>query len=293
MGTSPKMTDPPAPPRIFDPARRRAARDRAHGGFADYDFLYRHMLEGLLERLGDITRPLRDVLLIGCPDDSARIALVAMGKAVTCCDPGARNAAANGGTQCEEDALAFTPESFDLVLACGTLDSLNDLPGALVLIRRLLRPDGLFLGACIGAGSLPRLKAALLEAEGDRPGAHVHPQIDVRSAGDLLARAGYAMPVADIETLTVRYSSMLALMRDLRGMGCGNMMSQGSRAPLSRTTIVQASAQFAAHAEADGKVSETFSTLYLSGWKPDPSQPTPARRGSGKISLADALRPKG
>ena len=286
------MSDRQGPPLIFDAARRRLARDRAHAGFAAHGFLYRYMIDGLLERLEDVRLPLDRVLLIGCPDGSARAALEALGKTVTCCDPGARNAAANGGIQAEEDALPFAADSFDLALACGTLDSINDLPGALIQIRRLLRPDGLLLGACIGAGSLPRLKAALIEAEGDRPMPHIHPQIDVRAAGDLLTRAGYAMPVADVEHLTVRYSSALSLMHDLRGMGYGNVMAAGRRGLLTRETVARASAAFSAAADPDGKTAESFSILYLSGWKPDASQPRPARRGSAKVSLADALRPR-
>lgn len=250
------------------------------------------MLDGLLERLGDVQRPLERVLLIGCPDQSAGQALEAMGKNVTCADPGHRNAQANDGVQAEEDALPFAEGSFDLVIACGTLDSINDLPGALIQMRRLLRPDGLLLGACIGAGSLVRLKAALLEAEGERPMPHIHPQIDVRAAGDLLARAGYAMPVADTESLAVRYSSALNLMRDLRGMGYGNAMAAGRRGSLGRETVARACAAFASMADPDGKTAEAFSILYLSGWKPDPSQPRPARRGSAKVSLADALKGK-
>ncbi|TNE38652.1 MAG: methyltransferase domain-containing protein [Sphingomonadales bacterium] len=286
------MSEQQGPPRIFSPDRRRHSRDRAHARFADHDFLYRHMLEGLLERLEDVQRPFKQVLLIGCPDRSGRTALEALGKSVTCCDPGARNARANDGVQAEEDALPFEEGSFDLVLACGTLDSVNDLPGALIQIRRLLRPDGLLLSACIGAGSLPRLKAALLEAEGDRPMPHVHPQIDVRSAGDLLARTGYAMPVADIEPLTVRYSSALALMADLRGMGYANSMAAERRGILTRATVTRTCEAFSRAADPDGKTAETFSILYLSGWKPDPSQPKPARRGSAKMSLADALKIK-
>ena len=285
------MVDQPAPPIIFDPRRRALARDRAHVGFAAHDFLYRHMLDGLLERLGDVSRPLETVLLLGCPDSSARDALRALGKSVTCCDPGALNARANDGVQADEDALPFASDSFDLVLSCDTLDTVNDLPGALVLIRRLLRPDGLFLGACMGAGSLPRLKQALLAAEGDKARPHVHPQIDVRAAGDLLARAGYAMPVADIETLTVRYGSLLALMRDLRGMGHGNVMARDRIGPLTRGAIARASLLFGESADADGRIGESFSILYFSGWKPDPSQPLPARRGSARVSLADVLKP--
>lgn len=291
-GTSPKMDEQQGPPLIFDPRRRAVARDRASAHFGDYDFLYRHMLDGLLERLEDVQRPLQDVLLIGCPDASAAQALRAQGKTVLCCDPGARNAAANDGVQAEEDALPFAENSFDLILACGTLDSVNDLPGALILMQRLLRPDGLLLGACVGAGSLPRLKSALLAAEGDRPVPHIHPQIDIRSAGDLLSRAGYAMPVTDTETLTVRYSTALSLMRDLRGMGYANIMTAPRRGALSREVIARACAHFAEAADPDGKTAEQFSLLYFSGWKPDPSQPKAARRGSATVSLAQALKSK-
>ena len=266
------------------------ARDRAHVHFRSHDFLYQHMLDGLIERMEDVQRPLRDVLVIGCPDETARMRLEAMGKTVTCCDPGAKNARLNDGVQAEEDALPFAENSFDLVLACGTLDSVNDLPGALIVMRRILRPDGLLLGACVGAGSLTRLKATLLEGEGDHATAHVHPQIDVRAAGDLLARTGYAMPVADSEALKVRYGDLLGLMHDLRFMGCGNVMTRARRGGIRRDSLARAAAAFARAADADGKTAEDFSILYLSGWKPDPSQPKAARRGSGKVSLAQALK---
>lgn len=268
------------------------ARDRANDRFAEHDFLYRAMLDGLIERIGDVSRPLQDVLVIGCPDRSARDQLAAMGKRVICCDPGAKNAALNAGFQTEEDELPFPENSFDLVLACGTLDSVNDLPGALINARRVLRPDGLFLAACTGAGTLPRLKSALLEAEGDRAAAHIHPQIDIRAAGDLLARAGFSMPVADLEMLTVRYSSIIRLMHDLRHMGACNVMARERSGPLTKDSIARATAYFTTQAAADGKVSEQFALLFLSGWKPDPSQPQPARRGSAKMSLADALKPR-
>lgn len=287
------MSAPSAPPLIFDSRRRAATRDRAQPRFADHNFLYRYMLEGLLERLGDVQRPLQNVLLIGCPDRSAYEALTVLGKDVTCCDPGGRNARLNDGVQADEDALPFAENSFDLVIACDTLDSVNDLPGALILMQRILRPDGLLLGAFLGAGSLPRLRQALLHAEGDKARPHVHPQVEVRAAGDLLARTGYAMPVADIETLTVRYASLLALMHDLRGMGHTNVMTRGRTGPLNRETIARASVLFEQAADPDGRTAETFSILYLSGWTPDPSQPRPARRGSATVSLAEALKQKG
>ena len=278
-------------PDIFDRARRAQRRDRMAARFADHDFLYRVMLDELLDRLTDVQRDLPEVLLIGCPDDSARRTLEAMGKRVVCADPGFVAARSQGGVQVDEDALPFADDSFDLIIACGTLDSVNDLPGALILMRRILRPDGLMLAAFTGAGTLPRLRAALMAGEGDRPGQHIHPQIDVRSAGDLLSRAGFAMPVADSETLTVRYGDMLRLMQDLRGMGAGNVLTSQPPA-LRRESLVGAAQHFAAAADPDGRTAEQMAILYLSGWKPDSSQAKPARRGSATVSLADALKRK-
>ena len=279
-------------PDIFDRTLRARRRDRMMPRFAEHDFLYRAMLDELLDRLADVQRDLPEVLVIGCPDDSARAALEAMGKKVMCTDPGFAAARAQGGVQAEEDALPFADDSFDLILACGTLDSVNDLPGALILMRRILRPDGLLLAAFTGAGSLPRLRAALMTGEGDRPAQHIHPQVDVRAAGDLLSRAGFAMPVADSETLTVRYGDILRLMHDLRGMGAGNVLASHPPA-LRRETLIGASHHFAAAADADGRTAEDMAILYLSGWKPDASQAKPARRGSATVSLADALKRKG
>ncbi|WP_340265230.1 class I SAM-dependent methyltransferase [Sphingobium mellinum] len=278
-------------PDIFDRALRGRRRDRMAAHFADHDFLYRLMLDELLDRLSDVKRDLPEALVIGCPDDSARRALEAMGKHVICADPGFVAAREQGGIQVDEDALPFADDSFDLVIACGTLDTVNDLPGALILMRRLLRPDGLMLAAFTGAGTLARLRAALLAAEGDRAGQHVHPQVDVRSAGDLLSRAGFSMPVADSEMLTVRYADMLRLMKDLRGMGATNVLI--SHPPsLRRQTLTLALEQFAAASDPDGRTAEQMAVLYLSGWKPAPSQAQPARRGSATVSLADALKRK-
>lgn len=278
-------------PDIFDRSRRAQGRDRMIARFADHDFLYRTMLNELLDRLADVQRDLPEALVIGCPDGSAGAALEAKGKRVACVDPGFLAARGANGVQADEDALPFADDSFDLIIACGTLDSVNDLPGALILMRRILRPDGLMLAAFTGAGSLPRLKAALLAGEGDRPGQHIHPQIDVRAAGDLLSRAGFAMAVADGETLVVRYGDMLRLMHDMRGMGAGNRLAE--QPPLlTRETLAAAGAHFAQAADADGRTAEQMAIVYLSGWKPDPSQAAPARRGSATMSLAAALNGK-
>ncbi|MBK5264845.1 MAG: methyltransferase domain-containing protein [Alphaproteobacteria bacterium] len=276
---------------IFDRHLRRMRRDRAAQNFTEHDFLYQQMAEELLDRLNDVKRNFGRVLLIGCPDSFLRDSLVATGMTVMCTDPGLANVRAMGGVQADEDALPFADACFDLVIACGTLDSVNDLPGALILIRRILRPDGLFLAAFPGAGSLPVLRGALLAGDGERPAQHIHPHIDVRSAGDLLSRTGFAMPVADSDTLTVRYSSIFSLMADLRGMGASNQLS--SRPPhMTREQLGRAANAFAAAADPDGKTAECFSIIYMSGWAPDPSQPKAARRGSATISLAEALKGK-
>ncbi|KTT71405.1 class I SAM-dependent methyltransferase [Sphingomonas endophytica] len=273
------------PPDIFDRPARRLRRDRAVARYAEHDFLRAAMLDGIADRLDAVKRDFTDVLDIGCfggafaPPPGARVARL---------DAGFGFAKAAGGVQGEEDHLPFADASFDLVVAAGTLDSVNDLPGALTLIRRTLRPDGLFLGAFVGAGSLSTLRAVLRSAEGERPVARLHPQIDVRSAGDLLMRAGFALPVADIETLTVRYSGFGRLLEDLRGMAAGNVLT--SRHALRRDVLARAAAAFGERAAPDGRTAERFDLIFLTGWSPSPDQPKPARRGSGTSSLAEALR---
>lgn len=273
-------------PDIFDRNARRLRRDRAAAGFAEFDFLRAAMLDGIQERLTSVTRDFHDVLDLGCFDGAF---VPPPGTAITRCDAGACFAASAGGVQCEEDALPFAPETFDLVVSAGVLDSVADLPGALTLARRALKPDGLFLAAFCGAGTLATLRAVLREAESARPVARLHPQIDVRSAGDLLVRAGFALPVADVETLSVRYRGLGGLLRDLRGMAATNVLRD--RAPLTRATLARASDAFAARADPDGKTAERFEIVYLTGWSPAPSQPQPARRGSATASMLDALRP--
>ena len=246
------------------------------------------MADDLLDRLDSVKRPFKRALDLGCLDGRIAQALRARGIDTMSADPGFGFAERAGGVQCDEDRLPFADGSFDLVIACGGLDQVNDLPGALVLIRRALRPDGLFLGAFVGAGSLPRLRAALLSAQA-RAVARIHPQIDVRSAGDLLARAGFTLPVADGERVLVRYSGLFPLLADLRGMAATNLLT-GPVLPLGRAAFVSASELFAEAADPDGKTGEAIEIVYLLGWAPAPDQPQPARRGSANASLSDALR---
>ena len=273
-------------PEIFDRAARRLRRDRACAAFAAHDFLRAAMLEGIQERLDSVTRRFEDVLDLGCFDGSFQ---PPPGARIVRCDAGSSFARATGGVQADEDDLPFAEGSFDLVVSAGVLDSVNDLPGALTLVRRALRPDGLFLAAFVGAGSLSTLRAAFREAEADRPAARIHPQVDVRSAGDLLVRAGFALPVADVESLVVRYGDLARLLGDLRGMAATNLLV--GRTPLRRDTLARAATAFAERADPDGRTSERFELVFLTGWAPAPSQPQPARRGSATRSLADALRP--
>ncbi|MDG5489574.1 methyltransferase domain-containing protein [Sphingomonas sp. BGYR3] len=272
-------------PEIFDRNARRLRRNRIAGAQED-DFLRAMMIDGLADRLDAVTRSFSDALEIGC---GRPLFPFPPGMAVTRIDPGDRLAAEAGGIAMEEDRLSLGEGRFDLIVSAGLIDQVSDLPGALTLIRRALRPDGLFLAAFAGAGSLSTLKAALLQAEADRPAARVHPQIDVRSAGDLLMRAGFALPVADVEPLTVRYGSIAGLFRDLRAMAATNLMV--GRTPLSRAVLGRAASAFSDMADPDGRTAERFDIVYLTGWAPDESQPKPARRGSATASLLDALKP--
>jgi SAM-dependent methyltransferase len=272
-------------PDLFDRRLRRQRRDRAASGFARHDFLRQAMLEGVADRLDAISRTFADRLDLGCFDGALP---EEPGTRTARLDAGFAFARQAGGIQADEDRPPFADHSFDLVVSAGVLDSVNDLPGALTLVRRMLRPDGVFIGALLGGETLSTLRSLLLTAEGDRPAARTHPRVDVRSAGDLLVRAGFAMPVADIETLTVRYASLFTLLADLRGMGATSLLP---RAPLSRRTLAAAAEAFAARADADGRLAERFDIVFLTGWAPAPGQPKPARRGSAATSLAAILKP--
>jgi SAM-dependent methyltransferase len=275
----------------FDRRLRRLRRDRAAAAPEASRYLHRLAADELIERLSWVKRDFTDALIIGAADGSLGAELERRGIKVTSCDPG-RLFGRAAGVQCDEDLPPFADASFDLVASVGVLDSVNDLPGALTLIRRILRPDGLFLAAFAGAGSLPRLRTAMLAADSAELAAaspRIHPQIDVRAAGDLLLRAGFALPVVDCDSVTVRFSGFSALVTDLRSMAATNMLAERSLRPVRRLGLAAAIADFAAAAEADGKTPERFEILYLIGWSPSPDQPRPAARGSATQSLAAAL----
>ena len=193
------------------------------------------------------------------------------------------------GVIASRDALGLAPESLDLAVSLLALHEADDLPGQLVQIRRALKPDGLLLACLAGAGTLAELRESLLAAETELTGGaspRVFPFADVRDVGALLQRAGFALPVADVETVTVRYGDMFALMRDLRDMGATNTLAGRLRQPTRRAVFLRAAEIYAErHGDPDGRIRATFSIVWMSGWAPHESQSRPARRGSANVSL--------
>lgn len=284
---------------VFDRRLLRRHRDRAAGGLSAHDFLFREVAERLTERLGDIKRKFPLALDLGCHAGEVRRALAARGgiETLVACDlsPGMAARAANGGIAVagDEEALPFAENSFDLVLSSLSLHWVNDLPGALIQIRRALKPDGLFLGALFGGETLHELGTAWMEAELAETGgasAHVGPFADIRDAGALLQRAGFALPVADTETIVVTYADAFGLMADLRGMGEANVGLLRPRAFTRRATLARMARSYAeTFADDDGRIPATFQILYLTAWAPDAAQPKALRPGSAAARLADAL----
>lgn len=192
------------------------------------------------------------------------------------------------------DNVPLEPDTVNLVVSPLALHLINDLPGTLVRIRRALKPDGLFLAAIPGSGTLAELRDVLLSAEVEMTGGaspRVIPFADVRDVGGLLQRTGFALPVIDAETYTVRYDNLFALMRDLRGMGMTNALAGRSRMPLTKSFFLKAAELYAErYSDPDGRIRATFSIIYASGWAPHESQQKPLKPGSAKMRLEDALR---
>jgi SAM-dependent methyltransferase len=193
----------------------------------------------------------------------------------------------------EEDALPFADASLDLVVSGLSLQLVNDLPGALVQIRRALKPDGLLLASLLGGTTLKELREAWLAAEAEISGGaspRVVPFADVRDMGALLQRAGFALPVVDSETVIVTYANPLALMQEIKAMGASNMLIARRRTPVTRALLLRAAEIYAERfAGFEGRVPATFEILTLTAWAPDESQPKPLRPGSAQTRLADAL----
>ncbi|MCU0894049.1 MAG: methyltransferase domain-containing protein [Rhodospirillales bacterium] len=282
---------------VFDRALVRRRRDRAAAGLVAHDFLYREVADRLADRLDDVNRRFPLALDLGCHTGALAAALAGRGGIETMvqCDLSAGMAAQAPAPVVagDEEALPFANGVFDLVLSSLSLHWVNDLPGALSQIRRALKPDGLFLAAMPGGQTLKELRHALAEAEIAEEGGlspRISPFVDVRDAGNLLVRAGFALPVADLETITVSYPDPLAVVRDLRGAGEANAVIERRRGPSRRTTLFAALARYSElYADADGRVPATVQVIYLTAWAPDPSQPKPLKPGSARTRLAEAL----
>jgi SAM-dependent methyltransferase len=281
-------------PLVFDRflIRRRLARAVA-GGYAD--FLLRRAIEDLDERLATVLRNFPWALDVNTPTAALAEALTASARVDTVVRlasiPGdTRGAASIIG---DAEALPFAPERFDLAVSLLALQSVNDLPGALIQIRRALKPDGLFLGALLGGATLYELRQSFTQAEAELEGGaspRVDPFADVSELGGLLQRAGFALPVTDIEPVIVRYADPFGLFRDLRAMGLTNALVDRRRTPLRRATLLRAIEIYSERfADADGRVRATFEIVWLSGWAPHESQQKPLRPGSAQVRLADAL----
>lgn len=244
--------DQPAPPAIFAPGRRLALRRRAsvlqsRPGAARY--LLDDMAEDVLERLDFLRHEPACALVVGDRSGGLAAALRQRGVAVNSVEP---------GPDFDEEA-PYPSGGYDLIASLGTLDTLNDLPGALIHIRNALAPGGLALASFAGAGSLPALRAVMLEADGDRPAPRLHPAVDVRAGGQLLQRAGWHNPVVDSRTIEVRFSSLASLIDDLRAQGLSNCLVRHGPA-LNRAALACAATAFGS-----GTV-ERFEILTLSGW---------------------------
>lgn len=290
------MTTAPAsaPPQVFDRAllRRRQARAARLG---PEPFLLERVAEDLAERLGAVKRRFETALDLGTATGAVARALgghPAVGRLVRGA-PGLSDDLHGPAVVLDEEALPFAAGTLDLVVSALSLQFVNDLPGALAQIRRALRPDGLFLAALVGGSTLAELREALAVAESETTGGlspRVAPFADVRDMGGLLQRAGFALPVTDVDRVSVRYGHPLSLMADLRRMGAANALAERRRVPLRRDTLLRAADIYAERfADPDGRVRATFEIVWLSGWVPHESQQKPLRPGSARMRLADAL----
>ncbi len=289
-----------APPPLFDRALHRRRLDRAAAGFSAAGFLKQRAAKDAVERLEAIMREFPLAVDLGARDGAFAAALAVSDAKSRVCHlietdlSGAMLARRPGPrVQLDEERLPFADESLDLVVSTLALHWVNDLPGALIQIRRALRPDGLFMGALLGGSTLTELRQALTEAEAELTGGaglRIAPFADTFDAAGLLQRAGFALPVADLDRVRVRYTHPLKLIADLKAMGETNALTDRARQPLSRAVLARACEIYAARfAEPDGRVVATFDIVTMTGWAPHPDQQKPLKPGSAKMRLADAL----
>jgi NADH dehydrogenase [ubiquinone] 1 alpha subcomplex assembly factor 5 len=252
---------------LFDMRLRALRRDRAFRAGPGL-FLHERVFSDILERLAGINRTFSTALLVGAPDPAWRDRIAKIAEDVTVVDPGREFARAAGGEVVVEDRIDLEPSSFDLVVAAGTLDSVNDLPGALLRMRFLLKPDSLLIGALSGGDTLPRLRRAMRAADTVMGAAspHVHPRVEPAGLAHLLSAAGFAMPVVDVDRIRVGYSSLRALVRDLRGMGSTNILASRSKSSLTRAALAAAEREF--REDGADRTVETFEMLHFAAWSP-------------------------
>jgi SAM-dependent methyltransferase len=282
---------------IFDRRLLMARRDRIAAGAAAHDFLLARVADDLMERLGAVNRRFPHAAILGAYHGliGRRLRQLPGVETVTDVEASARLLAQCDGPrlQADEEALPFAEASLDLVVSGLSLHLVNDLPGTLLQIRRALKPDGLMLAALLGGATLTELRTAFLIAEEEMEGGaspRVAPFADVRDLGGLLQRAGFALPVADSDTVTVTYRDPLALMGELRAMGASNPLAERSRRPLRRATLARAIEVYTERfGLPDGRVPATFEIVTLTAWAPHPSQPKPLRPGSATTRLAYVL----
>jgi len=282
---------------IFDRALLARRRTRAAPRAGEHDFLLRHVAEDFADRLAIIRRSYPAALNLGAHTGtlSRRLRqLDQIGLMIDVDHSAAMLDHCDGPLLCaDEELLPFGPATLDLVVSGLALHLVNDLPGALIQIRHALKPDGLFLAALLGAGSLAELREALIVAETELEGGaapRVAPLADVRTLGGLLQRAGFALPVADADIVRATFPDPIALMHDLRAMGASNALTREYRKPLTRVVLLRACEIYAErHATPDGGVFATFEFVTLTGWAPAPTQQKPLRPGSATTRLADAL----
>lgn len=283
-------------PLVFDRRLARRRLERALRGERP-SFLFERVEDDLIDRLLPVQRRFSTILDFGSPRPETAAALLRLrSDALVVRAAPLRHAIGTGpwlGVVADEEAGPFAPECFDLVTSILALQGVNDLPGALVQIRRSLRPDGLFLAALLGGQSLQELRSVLAQAEAEITGGaspRVAPFADLRDLGHLLQRAGFALPVTDFDRITVRYDSLFGLLKDLRDAGATSTLADRNRRPPGRRLFVRAAELYAARfADPDGRIRATFDIVWLSGWAPHESQQKPLKPGSAKMRLADAL----
>ena len=282
---------------IFDRVAVRRHRDRAAGDFAAHDFLFREIGERVADRLDDITHRFPLAVEIGTRNGLMREIVGGRGGierlVETEISPAMLDRITGPRVLIDDEMLPFADASLDLVVSNLALHWINDLPGCLSQIRRALKPDGLFLAALFGGETLHELGQALGEAEIAATGGmtpRVSPFVDVRDAGALLQRAGFALPVVDSDRINVSYPDALALMRDIRHMGEANAATERVRHMARRDVLLGAAAVYQERfGDVEGRIPATFQVIYLTAWRPGEGQQQPARRGSGKVSLVEVL----